>query len=166
MSGADFAVLLLSVLGVLVGAREYSSGLIRTTIATVPARLPVLWAKMLIFTIVTLPMLIVATVTVFFVGTHMLASAGASSAVWGDPGVARAVFGTAVNLTGIGIMGVALGVLTRSIAGGLATLIGGVLVLPTILTALLPPSWGNVLKYVPSNAGAAFIEDSQGNPRL
>jgi len=42
MSGATFAVLIVAVLGAMIGAREYSTGMIRTTLAAVPKRLPVL----------------------------------------------------------------------------------------------------------------------------
>ena len=156
MSGANFSVLLMSVLGVLVGAREYSSGLIRVTMSTVPARLPVLWAKIFVFTLVALPALIISCVVAFSIGTNILSSGNVPSATWSNPGAVRAVIGSAFNLVGIGVMGMALGFLMRSIAGGLATLIGGVLILPTLLTTLLPESWSAVLKYVPSNAGAAF----------
>ena len=45
MTGSTFAVLLVGTLGALVGAREFTSGMIRTTVAAVPRRLAVLGAK-------------------------------------------------------------------------------------------------------------------------
>jgi hypothetical protein len=35
-------------------------------------------------------------------------------------------------------------------------LLGGLLFLPTLASALLPASWDNVLKYLPANAGSSF----------
>jgi len=160
LSGANFAVLLLGVLGVLLGSREYSSGLIRTTLSAVPARLPVLWSKVAVLIAVGLPALLISVSIAFGAGTTILTNAGVNSAQWGDPGTIRAVIGTALYLLGIGVIGIALGVLLRSIASGLAVLLGGVLIVPTLAGILLPDSWDSVLKYLPSNAGAAFTTTS------
>jgi ABC-2 type transport system permease protein len=156
LAGANFAVLLMAVLGVLVGAREHSSGMIRTTLAAVPTRWPVLVGKLATFVAVVAPVTVAAVLVAFFGGTAILSGGGVESASWSDPGVAGQVLGTAGYLVGIGVMGGALGVLVRGIAAGLGTLIGGVLFVPTLLTALLPNDWDTVLKFLPSNAGAAF----------
>jgi hypothetical protein len=156
LTGANLAVLIVCTLGVLTGAREYSSGMIRATIAAVPARLPVLWAKSLTFVAAVAPVALVGVLAAFFGGTRILSSAGAASAAWADAGVARAVLGTAAYLVGLGLIGLCLGLLLRSIGGGLGTLIGGVLFLPTLLGALLPDSWDTVLKYLPSESAQAF----------
>jgi ABC-type transport system involved in multi-copper enzyme maturation permease subunit len=156
LSGANFAVLIVAVLGVLVGAREFSSGMIRSTVAAVPSRLPVLWAKVLAFVGSTAPVVVGAILVAFFGGMSLLGHAGAATVGWSDPGVARAVLGTAAYLVGLGVIGVSLGVVLRSIAGGVATLIGGLLFLPTLASVLLPKSWDAVLKFLPSNAGDSF----------
>ncbi len=85
---------------------------------------------------------------------------------WSDPDVAGYVLGTVGYLVGIGVLGVALGVLLRGIGAGLGVLIGGVLFVPALLTALLPESWGSVLKYLPSNAGNAFTGAQTGGDLL
>jgi ABC-type transport system involved in multi-copper enzyme maturation permease subunit len=156
MSGANFGVLLVAVFGVLMGAREYSSGLIRTTLAAVPSRLPVLVGKLTAFIAVVAPTVLVGTLVAFFAGTAILSQAGVASASWSDPGVAGAVLGTAGYLIGIGVLGVALGMLFRGIGAGIGVLIGGILFVPTLATALLPDSWDSVLKFLPSNAGQSF----------
>lgn len=156
LTGAHLAILVVSVLGVLVGAREFSSGMIRSTIAAVPSRLPVLWGKVIAFIAATTPVVVVGVTVAFFGGTAILGNAGAATASWSDPGVAGAVLGTAAYLVGLGVIGVFLGVILRSIAGGIATLIGGLLFLPSLASALLPSSWDSMLKYLPSNAGGSF----------
>jgi ABC-type transport system involved in multi-copper enzyme maturation permease subunit len=156
MSGANFGVLLVAVFGVLMGAREYSSGLIRTTLAAVPSRLPVLVGKLTVFVSVVAPAVLAGTLVAFFGGTAILSQAGATSAAWSDPGVAGAVLGTAGYLVGIGVLGVALGMLFRGIGAGIGVLIGGILFVPTLAIALLPDSWDSVLKYLPSSAGQSF----------
>ncbi len=156
LSGANFAILIVAVLGVLLGAREYSSGMIRSTLAAVPSRLPVLWAKVVSFVGLVGPVVFVGTLIAFFGGMALLGHAGATTASWSDPGVARAVLGTAAYLVGLGVIGICLGMILRSIGSGLGVLIGGLLFLPTLASALLPSSWDSVLKYLPSNAADSF----------
>jgi ABC-type transport system involved in multi-copper enzyme maturation permease subunit len=156
MSGANFGVLLVAVFGVLMGAREYSSGLIRATLAAIPARMTVLVGKLTVFVCVVAPAVLAGTLVAFLGGTAILSQAGAASATWSDPGVAGAVLGTAGYLLGIGVLGVALGMLFRGIGAGIGVLIGGILFVPTLAIALLPDSWDSVLKYLPSSAGQSF----------
>ena len=47
--GVQIAQLAIGVLGVLVITGEYSTGMIRATLTAVPKRLPVLWAKAIVF---------------------------------------------------------------------------------------------------------------------
>jgi ABC-type transport system involved in multi-copper enzyme maturation permease subunit len=164
--GANFAILIVAVMGALAGAREYASGLIRATLAAVPARLPVLWAKVLVFTAIIVPVVVVGVLVAFFTGMQLLSGGDVGSASWSDPGVSRAVLGTAAYMAGIGLIGVALGILFRSIAASIATLVGGILFLPTLATALLPSSWDFLLKYLPSNAGTSFTSVDAGTSLL
>jgi hypothetical protein len=154
--GVNLAVLSIGVLGVIIGAGEYGSELIRTTLAAVPARIPVLVAKVLVFVGVIAPLMILSAVAAFLIGSAILEGNGHSVAAWDDPGVARAVIGNALYVVAIGLLGLALGFLMRGLTGAIATLIGGVLILPNILSGLLPQSWDAILKYLPSNAGRSF----------
>jgi ABC-type transport system involved in multi-copper enzyme maturation permease subunit len=95
----------------------------------------------------------------------ILSNAGVTSAAWSDPDVARAVLGTVAYLVGLGVIGVSLGVVLRSIAAGTATLIGGLMFVPTLAQALLPSGWDAVLKYLPSNAGMS-ISSVTASPEL
>jgi ABC-type transport system involved in multi-copper enzyme maturation permease subunit len=166
LSGATFAVLIVAVLGAIVGAREYSTGMIRTTLAAVPARLPVLWGKLVTFVGVLAPVALVGVIVSFFAGMAILDAGSAETVAWSDDGVARAVLGTAAYLVGLGVIGVAVGVLMRSTAGAIGTVIGAVLFVPTLASALLPDSWDGVLKYLPSNAGQAFTSLNPGDTLL
>ena len=165
MAGAQFGVIIVSVLGVLVGAREFASGLIRTTIAAVPKRWPVLASKVVVFVAIVLPAVLAAVLVAFFGGAALLSGAGVTTMGLGDPGVLRALLGWAAYLVGIGVIGVALGVLLRSVGTGIGVLVGGIVFVPALMMALLPESWGAVLKYLPSNAGVA-ITSPVGDPSL
>ena len=156
LAGSAFGILIVGVMGALLGAREYASGQIRSTFSAVPKRTPVLAAKLLVFLAVVTPVAVAALAVAFFAGMAVLAGGGLKTAELSDPGVARAVIGTALYLLGLGIIGLALGVLLRSITGSIAVLIGVVLILPGILGLLLPAAFDGALKYLPSNAGASF----------
>jgi ABC-2 type transport system permease protein len=53
LAGVQLAQLALGVLGVLVITAEYSTGMIRASMTAVPRRLPVLWAKAIVYGLVT-----------------------------------------------------------------------------------------------------------------
>ncbi len=154
MMGTTFAVLLIGTLGALVGAREFTSGMIRTTVASVPGRLAVLSAKAITLTVALIPAVVVGVLGAFVLGMAVLSSGGAATVTLGAAG--WAVVGTVAYLLGVGLLGLGLGFLFRSIAGSISTLIGGLLILPGIIGALLPVSWSELLKYLPSNAASSF----------
>jgi ABC-type transport system involved in multi-copper enzyme maturation permease subunit len=156
LAGQTLAVLVIGVLGVLVGVREYGSGMVRTTMAAVPRRLPVLAARIVVFVAVTGLVVLVSTVGAYLGGTAVLENGGAATAAWSEPGVPRAVLGTAAYLVGIGIIGICLGMLTRSIGFGVGSLIGLILVVPGFASLLLPDDWKDAVGYLPSQAGSAF----------
>jgi len=155
MMGSTFAVLLVGTLGALVGAREFTSGMIRTTVAAVPRRLAVLAAKAITLTVALVPAAVVGVLGAFAIGMAVLSGGGAATVTLGAAG--WAIVGTIAYLLGVGLLGLALGFLFRSIAGSISTLIGGLLILPGIIGALLPESWSEILKYLPSNAAASFM---------
>ena len=76
--GLHFAQLAIGVVGVIAISGEYATGMIRATLAAVPRRLPVLWAKLAIFAAVTLVLMTVAAFASFFAGNAILASTGTS----------------------------------------------------------------------------------------
>ena len=153
LTGVNLAQLTVGVLGVLFISGEYGTGMIRSTLGAAPTRLPVLVAKSFVFAIVTFVSSVAATVVAFAAGQALLGPHGVG---WSAPGAVRAVIGAALYLTVVGLLGVALGFLVRSTAGGIGALFGVLLILPVIFEAL-PSSWNNTVgPYLPSNAGGAL----------
>jgi hypothetical protein len=153
LAGANLAQLAIGVLGVLLVTGEYATGMIRSTFAAAPRRLPVIWAKAGLYAVVTFVLMVVSAFVAFNLGQHFLAAHGTTLSA---PHAWRAIVGVAGYLTLVGILAVAFGFLIRSTAGGIATLFALLLVLPGI-GQLLPASWqSHTLPYLPSNAGAAF----------
>jgi ABC-2 type transport system permease protein len=155
LAGVNFAQLAIGVLGVLVITAEYSTGMIRATFSAVPKRLPVLWAKALVFAAVAFLISLPAVFIVFFAGQAILSGQHINIAI-SHPGVVRALFGAPLYLMVMGLFGLGLGAIIRSTAGGISALAGIVFVLPPII-GLFPASFSNsVDPYLPSNAGGAI----------
>jgi len=135
----EYAVLSVAVLGVLAFSTEYGTGLIRTTFAAMPRRRAVLAAKAGVLGLVTMAAgELVAFVSFFLVqailsGHHLGVSLSA-------PGVPGAVLAEGLLLFVVAMLGLAVGAIVRHTAGGIAAVIG-VIILPGIL-AVLPAPWG------------------------
>lgn len=152
--GVNLAQLAVGVLGVLIISGEYATGMIRATLAAVPKRLPVLWAKLGVFCGVVFVVSLVSALLAFFLGQALLSSHGVGL---GAPHALRAVLGVALYLTVAGALAMGIGFMVRSTAGGIAAVFGLLLVLPGLGHAL-PSSWQpHILPYLPSNAGASLF---------
>jgi len=156
LTGASFAVLVVGVLGSLAGAREYSSRMIAASVAAVPRRWQVVVSKAVVFTAVVAVTAVTGVLGAFWLGMAVLSGSDAATVALGDDGVLRQVLGMAGYITAIGVIGLGLGVLLRSVAGSIGAVVAGVMILPTLAGALLPDSWDPVLQYLPSSAAAAF----------
>lgn len=156
LTGANIGVLVVGVLGCILGAREYGSRMIASTVAAVPRRWHVVVSKALVLTAVLLVTTMVGVFGAFFLGMSVLRSGGNATAALADAGVLRQVIGMAGYLTAVGLLGMGLGVMLRSVAGSIGALVAGVLVLPPLAGALLPASWDPSLKFLPTSAAAAF----------
>jgi hypothetical protein len=156
LSGADFTVLIVGVLGALSGAREYGSRMITATAAAVPRRWQIVVSKAAVLVAVVFPTALVATFSAFGIGMGILATGDGATLGLTDPGVLRSIVGMAGYLTAIALIGLSLGVLLRSVAGGIGALVAGILLLPALAGGLLPAGWDPILQFLPSSAAAAF----------
>jgi ABC-type transport system involved in multi-copper enzyme maturation permease subunit len=155
LAGAGLAQVILGILGALAISGEYSSGIIRATLAAVPKRLPVLWGKVAVIGVVSLVVAEIGSLAAFYLGQTILGD-GANVAL-SDPGVLRAVLGTGAYMAAIAVLGLAIGALLRHAAGAIGTLFALLLLAPGLLPLVLPTSWSDtLLPYLPSRAGAAF----------
>jgi ABC-2 type transport system permease protein len=162
LAGVQLAQLALGVLGVLVITAEYSTGMIRATMTAVPRRLPVLWAKAIVYGVVTLALMLPAVLIAFAVGQWIF-SGRHIGVSFTDPGVARAVLGSALYLTVVGLFGFGLGAIVRNTAGGIASFAGIMFVLPPLMN-VFPSSWNDAASpYLPLAAGEAILSTSPGN---
>jgi ABC-2 type transport system permease protein len=158
LNGVGFAQLAIGVLGVLVISGEYGTGLIRATLTVVPRRLPVLWAKLVVFAGAAFVVSLAGSVTSFFVGQWVLRGHGLGVGI-GAPGAVRSVLGAALYLTVAGLVTVAIGALLRNTAAGISTFVAVFYLIPPLFSALPRAVDRHVTPYLPSNAGEALYRD-------
>lgn len=130
----------LGVLDVLFITSEYATGLIRTNMAIVPRRWPVLVAKA---TVVGLIGLVTGPVVVF--GTHLVCRwviGDRFSGLYETPFATKLPLLVALSLTvpTFALLGLGLGAILRSTAGGIALLVGFVYVIPMVVSRF-PAPW-------------------------
>lgn len=154
LQGYHLADLLMGILGVLFVSGEYATGMIRSTLSAVPKRVPVLLAKATVLGAVVLLTMTIATVVSFFSSQALL---GHYHHGWSlsDPTGVRVVFGTAIYLTLVALLGSAFGWIVRSTPGGISSLVGVQLVLPVLL-GLFGTVGRNVVQFLPGAAGESF----------
>jgi ABC-type transport system involved in multi-copper enzyme maturation permease subunit len=166
LSGVNVAQLAIGVLGVLLISGEYSTGMIRSTFVAVPKRLPVLWAKAIVYAAVTLALTVPAVLIGFFGSQAILRNHHILQLSFSHPGVARTVLGGAVYLTLVGVFALGLGAILRNTAGGIATFAAIMFVIPPLLN-ILPSDWNNAINpYLPSTAGNAIFSLTHGSDTL
>jgi ABC-2 type transport system permease protein len=154
LSGVQLAQIAVGVLGVLLITSEYASGLIRASFAAVPRRLPVLWGKATLLAAATLAVCVPAALITFLAGQSILGRQHLATSL-GQPGVTRAVIGSALYLAVAGLLGLGLGGLLRSTAGGISALFGLLFAVP-LVASFLPGTWADeVGKFLPGAAGQA-----------
>ncbi|MEU7908405.1 ABC transporter permease [Actinoplanes sp. NPDC049118] len=154
LAGVQVAQLAVGVLGVLVVTNEYANGLIRTTLAAVPRRTPMLWGKAAVLAAVTFAVSLPAVLAAFLAGQSVLSAERLDTSL-SEPGVARALVGGAGYLALVALLGLGLGSIVRHTAGGVAAVFG-VLLGPQMLTGFLPAGLADDLYgWLPSPAGLA-----------
>jgi ABC-2 type transport system permease protein len=156
LAGTLFGQLAIGVFGVLAITGEFASGTIRSSIAAVPRRTPLLVAKGLVYGGVALVVGEIISLTSFFVGQPLIAR-HAPHATFGQPGVARAVLFAGVYLALICLLSLGIGTLIRHTAGAITAVVAILLVVPGI-TAAMPDSVQNSFgKFLPVQIGGASM---------
>jgi len=133
MSGSGLTLLVVTILGVLLAAGEYSSKSIVSTYTVTADRRRVIVAKAAVAVAIAAALGLVSVPLARLVAVIWFALGGAGH--W-DAGLGTAIhygYGTMIAYAGFAVVGVAIGVLSRSIAIGVAVAFFGLFVLDAIL---------------------------------
>lgn len=190
LRGFYLAQLAVGVLGVLFITGEYSTGMIRATLSAVPKRVPVWVGKIAIFAGTIFVITLIAAFVAFLGGQAVLSGfhvrglflpgpngnigfspdpSGALHSLGvpiGHPGSVRAIFGAALYMVGIGLLGLGCGFIIRNTGGAIAALFGLVLVLPLLAQALPNSLQTHISKYLPLSAGTAGMTTQRASDQL
>jgi hypothetical protein len=140
--------LLVGITGVLASTGEYGAATIRSTLAAVPRRLPVLAAKLLVHGGLVLALFVPAMLVGLLAG-EVFAPRDVGPLTDGQ--VLRGLGGSALVFTATCVLGVAFGMLTRSTPAAIGILFA-VMFLPVMVT--LAPE---VTAFVPGRAAQAIV---------
>ncbi|MEU0646209.1 MULTISPECIES: ABC transporter permease [Streptomyces phaeochromogenes group] len=152
-AGMSLGQLAMIVFGVLVVSNEYSTGMIRTSLAAVPQRGTFLFSKIAVATGLAFVVALATSFVAFFLGQAMLGSHRASI---DDPGVLRAVIGGGLYMTLIALFSMGVATMLRSPMLSLGILMPFFFLISAIL--------GNVDatkkfgQYLPDQAGSKIMQ--------
>lgn len=160
VAGLQLGVLVLGALAVLLISSEFGTGMIRSTMTAVPKRLPAFFAKAIVLVVVSYVVTLAAAFATFLISIPILGSFGIDMSL-GMDGVLRSILMGGVYVAGVSLIGLSLGTLIRSSAGGIIVLVALLFLLEigTSLLTLVPGDfWKYVGQYVPSVAGGRMLE--------
>ncbi|CEA07250.1 ABC-2 family transporter protein [Arthrobacter saudimassiliensis] len=166
-SGVVFGQLLIASLAVVLIASEYTTGMIRSTMVAVPTRIPALLAKTLVTAVVAFVVGVAAAFASYFVAQPLLAPENLEFGL-DAPGVLASIINTGTFLALVAVMGVAIGALLRSTAGGVVTIIGLLFVLGIIVSLFsgLADWIPDAARFLPDSAGARLVSTQTGEGQL
>ncbi|MFE9763549.1 ABC transporter permease [Streptomyces sp. NPDC005808] len=152
-AGMSLGQLAMIVFGVLVVSNEYSTGMIRTSLAAVPQRGTFLFGKIAVATVLAFVVGIITSFVAFFLGQAMLGSHKASI---GDPGVLRAVIGGGLYMTLIAVFSMGVATMLRSPMLSLGILMPFFFLISNILGNVSATK--KIGQYLPDQAGSRIMQ--------
>jgi len=157
LRGRSLLEVSLGVLGALAVTSEYGAGTITPSLAAVPDRDRLLAAKALTTAGISLGTGLAASASAFVAGQALLARRGVPHDTLRSPGSARAVLGGGLHATAAALLGLGIGVHTRSTAGAVSTIFGAEWLVPGVGPAFPDPLPGILTKYWLTEAGASIF---------
>ncbi len=159
-AGLQIGILILGALAVLFISSEFGTGMIRSTLTAVPKRLPVFFAKAAVLVVVSYVLTLVAAVATTLVAMPIFSAYGIEIS-FGMDGIVYSILMGGLYVAGVALIGLSLGTLLRSSAGGIIVLVVIFFLLDfgTQLMSFIPGEfWKYVNQYVPSVAGGRMLE--------
>lgn len=163
LTGVMLGQAAIAVLAVMFMTGEYSSGMIRTTLAAVPRRTAMLAAKASVLTGAVLVTGAIAVLGSLLAGQFLTPENGFTAAhgflpvTLAHAPVVRAAAGTVLYLGLIALLSLGLAAAVRDSGAAITLVLGLLYVLPIIGVMLLNPHWARRFdRYSPMNAGLAI----------
>jgi ABC-2 type transport system permease protein len=163
LTGVQLGQAIVAILAVLMFGNEYSTGMIRVTLAAMPKRAAVLAAKAAILTGSVLAAGAVCVFGSLLAGRLILPGHGFTTArgfialsLASGP-VARAAFGSVLYLALIALMSLGVAAVVRDSAVAIGVALGVLYLFPLLTVFVGNPTWQHrIERYTPANAGLAI----------
>ena len=147
-----------AVLGVLAVSGEYTTGMIRSTLAAVPRRVPALLAKALVLFVVVFATGTVGVALSWLVTLPFHDDLGVDLDL-GRAGELRILLGTPLLLATIAVFAAAVGGMLRHTAAAMATVLGLMLVVENVFALVPVTLFQNISPFLPMTAGSQLVAD-------
>jgi ABC-2 type transport system permease protein len=165
LTGVQFGQAVVAILAVLMVSNEYSSGLMRVTLAAMPGRLTVLAAKAILLAALVLAAGAVAVFGAVLAGHLILPGHGFTAArgfhpVWLSYGpTLRAASGSVLYLTLIALLSLGVAALVRDSAVSIGVALGVLYLFPIVLAFIGNAHWQHRLeRWTPTVAGQTIMD--------
>jgi hypothetical protein len=156
LSGVGLGQLVAIVVGVISVTGEYRSTMIRSSVAAVPTRVPLVWGKAAVAATVTTVVALAALLPAFLVARAIVAIADVSLFLT-TPGLVTTMIGPALALGVTAAWAVGCGWLVRNTAVAIFAFLGVLYLLPS-LAAFLPQTVGRIVgPFLPNYAFEAAV---------
>jgi len=163
LTGVELGQALVAILAVLVISGEYSSGMIRTTLAAMPHRATVLAAKAVILTGIVAAAGTVAVLGSLLAGRLILPGHGFTAArgypalSLADGPTLRAAVGSILYLALIALLSLGVATVVRDSATSIGVVLGLLYLVPILSQVIGNPHWQRLLQQIgPMSAGLAI----------
>lgn len=157
LPAVQMASIAVVVLGVLAISGEYTTGMIRSSVAAAPRRTPVLWSKLVVLTATILVVAAFAVALGYGVATLFLSRIDLAPSL-SEPQVLRVLGGCALYLATIAAFAFAIGALLRHSAAALATILALLLVVENVVAAIPWEPLQYVSPFLPATAGSKITQ--------
>ncbi|MFJ5531187.1 ABC transporter permease subunit [Streptomyces sp. NPDC093261] len=152
-AGMSLGQLAMIAFGVLVVSNEYSTGMIRTSLAAVPRRGTFLFGKVAVAAALALVVGMATSFAAFLLGQAVL---GPYRASLGEPGVLRAVFGGGLYMTLIAMFSMGVAAMLRSPMLSLGILMPFFFLISTVLGSVSATK--KIGRFLPDQAGSRILQ--------
>jgi ABC-2 type transport system permease protein len=157
LTGVQLGQAVVAILAVLVMGNEYSSGMIKVTLAAVPRRSRMLAAKAVVVAAVVAVAATVAVAGCLVVGQLLLPAHGL---------VLRPAVGSVLYLVLVGLLSLGIATAIRNPAVAIGVVLALLYALPIITGAVTDPEWHKHLQQIgPASAGLA-VQATTGDPAI
>ncbi|CAM3419820.1 ABC transporter permease subunit [Occultella aeris] len=158
-SGYPMGMIMIAVLGSLLITGEYSTGMIRSTFAAVPTRVPVLAAKAIVLVVLTVAVSAVSLAASSAVTFSVLSDLDLLPALT-DAQTWQVFGGTTFFLVAAALFALGVGTLLRSTAGAVTVSLTVLLLLPGLLQLIRLDWVQSLIDHLPMPAATAFLATS------